>query len=128
MSTTENRDSKNSEGHAIRFCSCCRQTKLLDDYFSKDRKGEWMKTCIGCRAKHTCYCGFWCSSKNKYKRHMETHQGANPNHQTRSPSPEERQAGASPHIDGLEELIRKIVHLEVDRILVERGLAKEYSE
>ena len=35
----------------LRKCSMCRSTQLLDTYFKKNRKGEYLKTCKTCRAR-----------------------------------------------------------------------------
>lgn len=32
-------------------CSCCKCTLLIETYFEKNRKGEYYKTCNGCRAR-----------------------------------------------------------------------------
>lgn len=36
-------------------CSRCHSTKLLETYFSKNRKGEYYKTCNSCRTGHNKY-------------------------------------------------------------------------
>lgn len=35
----------------LRKCSCCSCTMLLETYFSKNRKGEYLKTCLSCRER-----------------------------------------------------------------------------
>ena len=40
-----------SEKKELRKCSRCKCTVLLETYFSKNRKGEWYKTCDNCRTK-----------------------------------------------------------------------------
>jgi hypothetical protein len=35
----------------LRRCSKCKCTIIRDDNFEKNRKGEWLKTCNGCREK-----------------------------------------------------------------------------
>ena len=39
----------------LRRCSDCRCTMLLEMYFSKNRKGDYFKTCDGCRTKRAKY-------------------------------------------------------------------------
>jgi len=43
----------NVEKKELSKCSRCRCTVLLETYFSKNRKGEWLKTCNECRAKRS---------------------------------------------------------------------------
>lgn len=44
-----------SDKKELRKCSDCRCTMLLETYFSKNRKGEYLKTCDGCRTKRAKY-------------------------------------------------------------------------
>ena len=44
-----------SDEKELRRCSDCRCTMLLETYFSKNRKGEYLKTCDGCRTKRAEY-------------------------------------------------------------------------
>jgi len=42
---------KNTDGQEIRKCGTCGSTKLLEQYFSKNKKGEYKKTCDKCLEK-----------------------------------------------------------------------------
>jgi hypothetical protein len=39
----------------VKKCSACKCTLLLEKYFEINRKGEYYKTCNGCRSKHQSY-------------------------------------------------------------------------
>lgn len=55
----------------LKWCSGCKCTMVLEEYFSKNRKDEWWKTCDGCRAKFECeQCGKEYSSKSDLTRHI----------------------------------------------------------
>jgi hypothetical protein len=55
----------------LKRCSCCKSTQLLETYFTKNRKGEYYKTCNSCRVSHVCpQCEYTTSDKSHLRRHM----------------------------------------------------------
>ena len=55
----------------LQRCSGCKSTIMLK-YFSKNRKGNYLKTCDGCRTRFKCTeCDHKCSAKSDLQRHIE---------------------------------------------------------
>ena len=54
----------------LQKCSRCGCKMLLETYFSKNRRGEYFKTCDGCRSRHKCEL---CDAKFSYKCLLNRH-------------------------------------------------------
>jgi len=53
-------------------CSRCHSNILQDKFFSKNRKGDWLKTCNKCRLRHKCdSCNYKCVSRGDLKKHKK---------------------------------------------------------
>lgn len=67
---------KNEEGKDLRPCVRCHSTQILETYFSKNRRGDYYKTCDRCRLKHHCdQCDYKTAYENALERHMVIHTG-----------------------------------------------------
>ena len=73
----------NSNGEALRKCNHCKCTTLLNvTFYSKNKRGEFWKTCEKCRTKYTCTadgCDKSFGSKSNLNAHIRTvHQNYKP--------------------------------------------------
>ena len=70
---------KNEEGKDLRPCVRCHSTQMLETYYSKNRRGDYYKTCDRCRLKHHCdQCGYKTAYKCALTTHMRTHTRVKP--------------------------------------------------
>ena len=61
-----------SEVQQLRKCARCHCNILLETYFSKNRKGQYNKTCDRCRVRCKCpHCEYTCSKNSHLKTHIK---------------------------------------------------------
>ena len=61
-----------SEVQQLKKCSRCKCNILLETYFSKNRKGQYNKTCDRCRIRFKCpHCDHKCSENGNLQKHIK---------------------------------------------------------